>query len=44
VVVLEQGRSTRVDHRELIVDASAAQRRLLGDAGLSPSARWPIRD
>ena len=44
VVVLEQGRSTRVDHRELIVDASAAQRRLLGDAGLSPSARWPVRD
>jgi len=44
VVVLEEGRSTRVDHRELIVDASAAQRRLLGDAGLSPSARWPIRD
>ena len=44
VVVLEQGRSTRVDHQELIVDASAAQRRLLGDAGLSPSARWPVRD
>ena len=44
VVVLEQGRSTRVDHRELTVDASAAQRRLLGDAGLSPSARWPVRD
>ena len=44
VVVLEQGRSTRVDHRKLIVDASAAQRRLLGDAGLSPSARWPVRD
>ncbi len=44
VVVLEQGRSTRVDHRELTVEASAAQRRLLGDAGLSPSARWPIRD
>ena len=44
VVVLEQGRSTRVDHRELIVAASAAQRRLLGDAGLSPSARWPVRD
>ena len=44
VVVFEQGRSTRIDHRELIVDASAAQRRLLGEAGLSPSARWPIRD
>ena len=44
VVVLEQGRSTRVDHRELIIEASAAQRRLLGDAGLSPSARWPVRD
>ena len=44
VVVLEQGRSTRVDHRKLIVDASAAQRRLLSDAGLSPSARWPVRD
>jgi hypothetical protein len=43
VAVLKDGISTRVDHRDLVSEAKLAQRKLLRQAGLSPSPRWPVR-
>ena len=43
VAVLQDGISTRVDHRDLVSEAKLAQRKLLRQAGLSPSPRWPVR-
>jgi 5-methylthioadenosine/S-adenosylhomocysteine deaminase len=43
VAVLQDGVSTRVDHRDLVSEAKLAQRKLLRQAGLSPSPRWPVR-
>jgi crotonobetainyl-CoA:carnitine CoA-transferase CaiB-like acyl-CoA transferase len=39
----QDGVSTRVDHRDLVSEAKLAQRKLLRQAGLSPSPRWPVR-
>jgi 5-methylthioadenosine/S-adenosylhomocysteine deaminase len=41
-VVLNQ-ESARVDHTSLVAEAVASQQRLLDQAGLSPTPRWPVR-
>ena len=43
VAVLQDGVSTKVDHRDLVSEAKLAQRKLFQQAGLSPSPRWPVR-
>jgi 5-methylthioadenosine/S-adenosylhomocysteine deaminase len=41
-VVLDR-RSTMVDHADLVAAAAESQRRLLEQAGLAPTPRWPVR-
>ena len=43
IPVVLNGKSTRVDHAELVEEAERAQQRLLVQAGLSPTPRWPVR-
>ncbi len=43
VPVVLNHESTRVDHTNLVAEAVASQRRLLDQAGLSPTPRWPVR-
>jgi 5-methylthioadenosine/S-adenosylhomocysteine deaminase len=42
-VVVRDGHCTTVDVRALAGEAATRQRRLLADAGLHPTARWPVR-
>jgi 5-methylthioadenosine/S-adenosylhomocysteine deaminase len=42
-VVIRDRRSTRVDERALVTEASHAQRALLNRAGITVPHRWPVR-
>ena len=43
VPIVVDYKSTTVDHTDLVAEANEAQRRLLSQAGLAPTPRWPVR-
>ena len=43
IPVVRRYRSTMLNHADLVAAAEESQRRLLTEAGLSPTPRWPVR-